>query len=157
MFVAGFFPAHPRRFESGVGTFDCEVAFHLREGGDHGEQRFAEWGVCVDGFGEELEFDFLFMQFIEQFDEVNDRAAEAVDFPDDKGVAWSYEVQTFFQTIAFCGGSGGVIGEYLFAPRVFERVKLQVERLIFCRSSVRRGERESFFPVYIGKKNLLYM
>jgi RibD C-terminal domain len=73
--------------EPGVGPFADEVAFELGQGGEHMEDELAARGGGVDRLLEAAEPDAAISQPIDDVDQVPQRPAEAVQFPDDQGVA----------------------------------------------------------------------
>jgi hypothetical protein len=88
--------------QPGGGAFADEVAFELGQGGEDVEDELAAGGGGVDRFLEAAEPDAAVGQAGDGVDQVPQRAAEAVQFPDHEGVAGAQLVQEL--------GEGGAVG-----------------------------------------------
>jgi len=69
---------------------------------------------------------------IYQIDEIFQRPAEAVETPDDDGVALAGVVHQVHQGGTFQGATGGVLGPDPVAPGGLQGVDLQVGILVAC-------------------------
>jgi hypothetical protein len=79
--------------QPGGRAFADEVAFELGQGGKDVEDELAARGGGVDGLLEAAEPYALVGQVGDGVDQVAEGAAEAVEFPDDQGVAGAEPVQ----------------------------------------------------------------
>jgi hypothetical protein len=70
-------------------AFADEVAFELGQGGEHVEDELAAGGGGVDRLLEAAEPDAAVGEPRDSVDEMAERSAEPVEFPDDQGVAGS--------------------------------------------------------------------
>jgi hypothetical protein len=66
----------------------------------------------------------------DRFDEVLERPAEAVQAPDNKGVAGSHVAQGFVEPFTFGFGSGCGVGEDLGTACLLEGVVLKIKGLV---------------------------
>jgi hypothetical protein len=78
-------------------TFSNQVAFELGQGGEHVEHELAAGGGGVDGLLEAAEADAAVGQAGDGVDQVPQGAAQAIQLPDDKGVAGAELVQDLFE------------------------------------------------------------
>jgi hypothetical protein len=74
-------------------AFADEVAFELGQGGEHMEDELAAGGGGVDRLLQAPEPDPALSEAGDGADQLPQRSAEAVEFPDDQGVAWAELVQ----------------------------------------------------------------
>ena len=91
--------AAPRagRGQPGAGAFADQVAFELGQGGEDVEDELAARGGGVDRLLEAAEPDAAVGQAGDGVDQVPQGAAEAVEFPDDQGVARAELVQELLE------------------------------------------------------------
>lgn len=75
-------------------------------------------------FDEAFELDALFVQFADQIDQILDAAAQAIQFPDDKGITLTQHFQRFGQAL-----------EHLLAPGLDQGSPLQLKVLILRRDT----------------------
>ena len=95
-----------------AGAFADEVAFELGQGGEHVEDELAARGGGVDRLLEAAEPDPAVGQAGDGVDQVPQGAAEAVELPDDQGVAGAQLVQELLEGGAVGAGAAGGLGEH---------------------------------------------
>ena len=83
--------------QPGAGAFADEVALELGQGREHVEDELAAGGGGVDRLLEAAEPDPALGQPGDGVDEVAQRAAQPVEFPDDQGVAGAELVQDLLE------------------------------------------------------------
>ena len=91
---------------------------------------FTDGGVGVDAFGKADQLDVLVVQLIHDLNEVGDAAAEAVEAPDDEGVAWAEGIEEAVELGALAAAAGSVIGVDAVAAGVLQGVDLQLRVLV---------------------------
>jgi hypothetical protein len=79
--------ASPGGYQPGGGALAHQVAFELGQGGEDVEDKLAAGGGGVDRLLERPEPDAALSQAGDDVDQMAQGAAEAVEFPDDQGVA----------------------------------------------------------------------
>ena len=80
-------PAGPGRVEPGPGPLADEVPLELGQGREDVEDQLPAAGRRVDALLEAPEADLPFLELPHGVDQVPDAAAQAVELPDDEGVA----------------------------------------------------------------------
>ena len=131
-FAAANFTLLFGRGEAGVGALESEFAFHLGQAGHHVEEESAAGGAGVNVVGQAFELDALFLELGHQVDQVLDAAAEAVEFPNDQGVAGAENFQSSSQARPVAAAAAELVLVDLFATRLFEGLSLEVQVLILC-------------------------
>jgi hypothetical protein len=116
--------------QPGAGAFADEVAFELGQGGEDMEDELAAGGGGVDGLLEAAQSDAAVGQAGDGVDQVAEGAAEAVEFPDDQGVAGAQLVQELLEDRAVGAGAAGGLGEDPVAAGALEGVDLEVGVLV---------------------------
>jgi hypothetical protein len=96
--------AGPGGGQSRGGAFADEVAFELGQGREDMEHELAAGGGGVDGLLEAAEPDPAVGQAGDGVDQVAEGAAEAVQFPDDEGVAGAELIQELLEYRAVGAG-----------------------------------------------------
>jgi glycine/D-amino acid oxidase-like deaminating enzyme len=99
-------------------AFADEVAFEVGQGGEDVEDELAAGGGGVDRLLEAAEPDPAISQPSDRVDQVAQGAAEAVEFPDDQGVAGPELVQELLENRAVGAGAAGGLGEHPVAAGV---------------------------------------
>jgi hypothetical protein len=94
----------PGGSQTGVGAFADEVAFELGQGGEHVEDELATGGGGVDRLLQASEPDPAVGQASDGVDQVPQRPAKAVEFPDDQGVAGAQLVEELLEDRAVGAG-----------------------------------------------------
>jgi hypothetical protein len=122
--------AGPSRGQPGAGAFADEVAFELGQGGEDMEDELAAGGGGVDGLLEAAQSDAAVGQAGDGVDQVAEGAAEAVEFPDDQGVAGAQLVQELLEDRAVGAGAAGGLGEHPIATGRGQSVDLEVGLLV---------------------------
>ena len=97
----------PSRGQPGGGAFADEVAFELGQGREDGEDELAARGGGVDRLLKAAEPDPALGQAGDGVDQVPQGAAEAVEFPDDQGIAGPELVQELLKDGAVATGAAG--------------------------------------------------
>ena len=116
--------------QAGLGALQGELAFHLGQAGPHVEEKATGGGAGVDVVGQTFKLDVLFLQLGHQVDQVLNAAAEAIEFPDDQGVAGAEGFQSPGQAGAVAAAAAQLVFEDLLAAGLFEGLFLQVEVLV---------------------------
>jgi hypothetical protein len=122
--------AGPGGGQPGAGAFADEVAFELGQGGEDVEDELAAGGGGVDRLLETAESDPTLGEAGDGVDQLPQGAAEAVEFPDDQGVAGAELVQELLEGGPVGAGAAGGLGEHPKAPSRGEGVDLEVRLLI---------------------------
>ena len=122
--------AGPGRGQPGAGAFADQVAFELGQGREHVEDELAARGGGVDRLLQAPEPDATVGQAGDGLDQVAEGAAEAVEFPDDQGVAGPQLVQDLLEDRAVGAGAAGGLGEHPVAAGRGERVDLELWLLV---------------------------
>jgi hypothetical protein len=148
------------------GAFADEVAFELGEGGEDVEDEFAAGGGGVDRLLEAAEPDAAVGEAGDGVDQVPQGAAEAVEFPDDQGVARRRLVQDLLEDGAVAAGAIGGLGEHPAAASRREGVDLALGLLVaggdagtawaaggFCTATFEIGARRPSLP---DRANAIY-
>jgi hypothetical protein len=94
------------------------------------EDELAAGGGGVDRLLEAAEPNAMFSESGDGLDQMPQRAAEAVQFPDDEGVARAELVQDLVEDRAVGAGATGGLGEHPVAAGVLEGVDLELEVLV---------------------------
>jgi hypothetical protein len=118
------------RGQPGARALADQVAFELGQGGEHVEDELAARGGGVDRLLEAAEPDPTVGQSGDGIDQVPEGAAEAVQFPDDQGVAGPQLVEELLEGGAVGAGAAGRLGEHSVAPGTLERVDLELGLLV---------------------------
>jgi hypothetical protein len=107
-----------------------QVAFELGQGREHMEDELAARGGRFDRLLQAAEPDPALGQAGDGVDQVPQRAAEPVQFPDDQGVAGAELVQELLEGGAVGAGATGGLGEHPVAALKFQGVDLEVGLLV---------------------------
>ena len=121
---------NPGSSQPGGGAFADEVAFELGQGGKDMEDELAAGGGGVDRLLQAAESDAAVGQAGDGVDQVAEGAAEAVQFPDDQGVAGPQLVQELLEGGSVGAGAAGGLGEHPVAAGALEGVDLEVGLLV---------------------------
>jgi hypothetical protein len=113
-----------------AGALADEVAFELGQGGEHMKDELAARGGGVDGLLQAAEPDAAVGQAGDGVDQVTQRPPEAVEFPDDQGVAGAELVKDLFEGGAVGACAAGGLGEDPVAAGRGEGVDLKVWLLV---------------------------
>jgi hypothetical protein len=97
--------------QPGGGAFADEVAFELGQGAKDVEDELAAGGGGVDRLLQTAEPDATVGESGDGVDQMPEGAAEAVEFPDDQGIAGAQLVQKLLQTGSVAAGAAGGLGE----------------------------------------------
>jgi hypothetical protein len=116
--------------QPGGGPFADQVAFELGQGREHMEDQLAARGGGVDRLMEAVEPDAALGQSGDGVDQVAQGAAQAVEFPDDRGIAGAQLVQDLVEGGAVGAGAAGRLGEHPIAAGGLQRVDLELWLLI---------------------------
>ena len=111
-------------------AFADEVAFELGQGGEDVEDQLAAGGGGVDCLLEAPEPDAALSQFGDGVDEMPEGPPEAVEFPDDQGIAGAQLVQDLLEHEAVGAGAAGRLGEHPIAASTLQRVDLELGMLV---------------------------
>jgi hypothetical protein len=107
-----------------------EVAFELGQGREDVEDELAAGGGGVDRLLQAAEPDAAPGQAGDGLDQVPQGAAEAVQLPDDQGVAGPQLVQELLEGGPVGAGAAGLLGEHPIAASPLEGVDLKVGLLV---------------------------
>jgi hypothetical protein len=118
--------AGPGRGQTSGRALADEVAFELGQGGEDVEDELAPGGGGVDGLLQAAEPDAAVGEAGDGVDQVPQGAAEAVQFPDNQGVARAQLVQDLFEDWAVGAGAAGGLGEHPVAAGAFQGVDLKL-------------------------------
>lgn len=129
--AAHFSPLFGSR-QASVCPLQGEFAFHLGQAGHHVEEEAAATGAGVDGICQAFELDVLPLELGHQVDQVLDAAAQAIEFPNDQGVAGAENFQSSSQARPVATAAAELVLVDLFATRLFEGLSLEVQVLILC-------------------------
>jgi len=99
--------SRPGRGQAGAGAFADEVAFELGQGGKDVEDELAAGGGGVDCLLQAAEPDATLSQAGDGVDQVAQGAAQAVELPDDQGVAGAELIQELLEDGAVAAGAAG--------------------------------------------------
>jgi hypothetical protein len=113
-----------------VVAFADEVAFELGQGGEDMEDELAARRGRVDCLLQAPQPDPAVGQAGDGVDQVPQGPAEAVEFPDDEGVAGAELVQELGEGGAVGAGAAGGLGEHPIAAGVLEGVDLELWLLV---------------------------
>jgi hypothetical protein len=102
--------ACPGGSQSGSGAFADEVAFELGQGREDVEDELAAGSGGIDRLLEAAEPDAARSQAGDGVNEVPEGAAEAVEFPDDQGVAGAQLIQDLVEDWPVGAGAAGGLG-----------------------------------------------
>jgi hypothetical protein len=102
----------PGSGQAGGGAFADEVALELGQGGEDVEDELAAGGGGVDRLLQAAEPDATLSQVGDGVDQVPERSAEAVELPDDQGVAGAQLVQDLGEDRSVAAGAAGGLGEH---------------------------------------------
>jgi hypothetical protein len=122
--------AGPGSCQAGGGAFADQVAFELGQGREDVEDELAARSGGVDLLLEAAEPDFAVGQAGDGVDQVPQGPAEAVEFPDDQGVAGSQLVEHLGEGGAVGAGAAGRLGEHPVAAGGREGVDLKLRVLV---------------------------
>jgi hypothetical protein len=112
------------------GAFADAVAFELGQCGEDVEDKLAARGGGVDRLLEAAEPDAALSQDGDGVDQMPQGAAEAVQFPDDQGVAGPQLVEELLEGGAVGAGAAGGLGEHPVAAGALEGVDLELWLLV---------------------------
>ena len=107
--------AGPGGGQPGAGAFADEVTFELGQGREDVEDELAAGGGGVDRLLEAAEPDAAVGQAGDGVDQVAQRPAEPVEFPDDQGVAGAQLVQDLLEGGPVGAGAAGGLGKHPIA------------------------------------------
>lgn len=129
----------PARFSgehAGPRSFANQRALELRERGHDMKQQRPTRRSRVDALGERSKLNASYAELVDQFDELRQRAPQAVQTPHDQRIALGQRSHRLAEAGAreSCTRDP-LIGEDVIAARRFQRCKLQVEILIIGRNS----------------------
>jgi hypothetical protein len=122
--------AGPGRGQPRGRAFADEVAFEFGQGREHVEDELAARGGGVDRLLEAAEPDPAVGQAGDGVDQVAERLAEAVEFPDDEGVARAQLVQDLLKGGSVGAGAAGGLGEHPVATGALQRVDVELRLLV---------------------------
>jgi hypothetical protein len=111
-------------------AFADEVAFELGQGGKHVEDELAARSGGIDRLLKAAEPNTAVGQAGDGVDQVAQRPAEPVQFPDDQGVAGAELVQDLLEDRAVGGGAAGGLSEHSVAAGRSEGVDLELRVLV---------------------------
>jgi hypothetical protein len=111
-------------------AFADEVAFELGQGGEHVEDELATRGGGVDRLLQAAESDPAVGEAGDGVDQVPKGAAEAVELPDDQGVAGAQLVQDLLEGGSVGAGAAGGLGEHPVAAGSLQGVDLELGVLV---------------------------
>jgi hypothetical protein len=107
-----------------------QVPLELRQRAEDVEDELAAAGRRIDRLPDAAEADLLGLQGGDRLDQVLERAAQAIELPDDQGVARAEERQRLGQAGAFILDPAGDVGEDPLAAGPREAIALEVEALV---------------------------
>jgi hypothetical protein len=112
------------------GAFLDEIALELSDGGEHMEQQASGRARRVDGLIQHHEVDPFPLQRSGDVEEVGNRARQAVETGHQKDVAFTDELQSVRQLLAFlAAGAASLLLEQLLAAGKLQALKLYREAL----------------------------
>jgi hypothetical protein len=120
----------PGRSQPGASALADQVAFELGQGGKDVEDELAAGGGGVDRLLQTVKPDSPLRQAGDGVDQVTQGAAEAVELPDDQGVARAELVQDPLEDGAVGAGAAGSLGEHPIAAGSTEGVDLELGVLV---------------------------
>jgi hypothetical protein len=120
----------PGRGQPGGRPLTDEVAFELGQGGEDMEHELAAGGGGVDRLLQAAEPDAAVGQPGDGVDQMPQGPAEAVQLPDDQGVARPELVQELLQGGAVGTGAAGRLGEHPVAAGALQGVDLELGVLV---------------------------
>ena len=94
------------------------------------EDQFPTAGCRIHAFLQTLKPNLARGERIDRFDQMFERSAEPVQFPNDQGIPLACIFQSLGQAFARIDGTAGDIAENLFAAVLLESVFLQVRILV---------------------------
>jgi hypothetical protein len=111
-------------------AFADEVALELGQGREDVKDELAARRSGVDRFLEATEPNTAVGQAGDGVDQVPQRAAEAVEFPDDQGIAGPQLVQHLLESGPVGAGAAGGLGEHPVAAGTLQGVDLELRLLV---------------------------
>lgn len=111
-------------------SLPANVVLELRHCAQDREGQLSRAAAGVDGLMDALERDTLAAEFVEQLEQVGQRAGEAVKPADHDGVAIADKLEHFHQPGACPTGAAGLILKDAFAAVSREFVHLDIEALV---------------------------
>jgi hypothetical protein len=125
----------PGRLQARLRSLADQVPLELRQGTEDVEDELAAAGGRVDRFPQAAEADLAPLEGGDRPDQVLERASQAIELPDDQGIARAEEGEGLRQAGAIILGPAGHVGEGPLAAGLGEGVALQVEVLILGRDA----------------------
>src|SRR5947209_17582009 len=99
----------------------------------------------VDLLRQTDELDTTFLEALEQFDQMGQRAPSSIQFPHDQCISWSQICQSFIKPFALCFGASHFIQKPFVASRFFQRIYLECLMLLL------------FGDTYIANFHILFL
>ena len=106
-----------------------QIALKLRQRGEDVKLELAHGTGGVDAFVQAAEPDLALLQIFHLLYKVLERAPQAIQAPDDQGVAGAHEGESRLQARSLGLGAAHLVGEDLRAAGLLERVGLEIEIL----------------------------
>ena len=118
-------PALAGGLKARAGALLDNRALELRQAREDVKHQPAAGSRRVDGLGERAKSDAALLQVLDGLDELPDRAGEAIQLPDDQGVAAAHEVKRGLELGPVALSAGSLLGEGLLAAAALEGVELE--------------------------------
>jgi hypothetical protein len=122
--------AGPGRGQPSGRALADEVTFELGQGREHVEDELAAGGGGVDRLLEAAEPDAAVGEPRDSVDQMPQRPAQAVELPDDQGVAGAELIKELLEGWAVGAGAAGGLGEHPVATSRGESIDLEVGLLV---------------------------
>ena len=122
--------AGPGRGQPGGRPLAYQVAFELGQGGEHMEDELAAGSGGVNRLLQAPEPDPTLGQPGDGVDQMPQGAAEAVELPDDQGIAGAQLVQDLLEGGPVGAGAAGRLGEHSVAAGALQGVDLELGVLV---------------------------
>ena len=120
---------HPKG-KSCLGALSDQAALEFRQCAEHVKNEPPLRGRRVESFGQATKPDISQPQFLDGFDQLLHRPRQAVELPDNNGVATPREFERVVKGWAIRDRSRNLLGENLPASRLGQRVPLQGQVLV---------------------------
>ena len=127
--------AGARSGQPGTGPFPDEVALELGQRAEDVKDQFAARGGGIDALGQAAQANLALLEGGDDLDEVPQGAAQAVQAPDDQGIAGAHVGQRLREAGPLGGRAALGIGEHTLTAGSLEGILLQGEGLLVGRDA----------------------
>ncbi len=118
--------------QTGESAFPDQIAFELGEGGEEMKDQFPRRGGSIYGFMEAFERDAFGFEESDPFEKIRQGSAQAVETPNDQGIAFSERLFHLGQARSFFEQATDLVAEELLTACGLELIDLRLEVLFQC-------------------------